>query len=290
MKVEIVQTNIPGVSLKFSGSKTPDMRTGVVATWHIHDDIEILAGQSGNLEVCLTGTKIDLRPGDIIVINRRVPHATNKTVPYTGTFMLQFRVEKLRQSEFENINKYLALILATNEKEFVYLRHDEPIAKELFGLIDAMYDEYTRRQQEYGMFLEGYMNILLGMLYRNGILENIEHSYNKEALRKIWPTIEYIDNNYNKELTLEKLAATLHMSGEYFCRVFKKATGITPTEYIHYVRIWKAENLLTTTHATILEISMEVGFTSVSYFNRVFKKRKGSTPTEYRSIFRNKAT
>ena len=121
MKVEIVQTNIPGVSLKFSGSKTPDMRTGVVATWHIHDDIEILAGQSGNLEVCLTGTKIDLRPGDIIVINRRVPHATNKTVPYTGTFMLQFRVEKLRQSQFENINKYLALILATNEKEFVYL-------------------------------------------------------------------------------------------------------------------------------------------------------------------------
>ena len=91
-------------------------------------------------------------------------------------------------------------------------------------------------------------------------------------------------------MTLEKLAATLHMSGEYFCRVFKKATGITPTEYIHYVRIWKAENLLTTTHATILEISMEVGFTSVSYFNRVFKKRKGSTPTEYRNIFRDKAT
>ena len=128
------------------------------------------------------------------------------------------------------------------------------------------------------------MDILLGTLYRNNILINIEEGYDKDAVKKIWPTIQYIENNYNKELSLEKLASTLNMNREYFCRIFKKATGITPVEYINYVRVWKAENLLTTTHASILEISMEVGFSSVSYFNRVFKKLRGTTPSAYRGI------
>lgn len=287
MRVEIVKTNVPGLSLKFSGNKEPDARTGIIATWHVHDDIEILAGHSGNLEISLTNTKVDLGPGDLIVINRRVPHATSKTEPFTNTFMLQFRIEKLRRIDFENINRYLSLILATNEKEYVYLYRDDPLAKELYRLIDAMYEEYTHQEAEYGMILEGYMSIILGTLYRYRILSNIEQSYNKEDIRKIWPTIEYIDKNYSKELTLDKLAATLNVSCEYFCRIFKKATGITPTEYINYVRILRAENLLTSTHAPVLEISMEVGFTSVSYFNRVFKKKTGSTPTVYRKIFQS---
>ena len=287
MRVEIVKTNVPGLSLKFSGSKEPDSRTGIIATWHVHDDIEILAGHSGNLEISLPDEKVNLGTGDIIVINRRVPHATSKTEPFTNTFMLQFRIEKLRRIDFENINRYLSLILATNEKDYVYLHRDDPLAKELYRLIDAMYEEYTRQKPEYGIILEGYMSIILGTLYRHRILNNIEQSYDKEDIRKIWPTIEFIDKNYAKELSLKKLASTMNVSSEYFCRIFKKTTGITPTEYINYVRILRAENLLTSTNASVLEISMEVGFTSVSYFNRVFKKKTGSTPTVYRKIFQS---
>ena len=184
----------------------------------------------------------------------------------------------------KNINKYLALILASTEKKFVYLRREEAITSEIFSIINKMYEENSAQDQNYNLFVEGYMNVLLGTLYRNNILKNIEQSYDKDAVRKIWPTIEYIEANYNKEMTLEKLASTLNMNREYFCRIFKKATEITPTEYIKYVRVWKAENLLTTTQNSILEISMEVGFSSVSYFNRVFKKLRGTTPSAYRNI------
>ena len=283
MRVEVVKTNVPGIPLRISGDLVPKNIVGEVSATHLHDDIEILAGYSGNLEV-LVDEKIDLREGDVIVINRRVPHSTAKTVPFTSTIMLQFRIEKLHPEEFENINKYLALILSSNVKRFVYLPREERLAGEVYSIIKKMHEENCAQRKDYEIFVRGYMDILLGVLYRNGILDNIGDGYNKDALRKIWPIIDYIDKNYNSMLTLEKLSSALSMNKEYFCRVFKRATGITPTEYINFVRVWKAENLLTTTQASIIEIALEVGFSSVSYFNRVFKKYRGTTPSAYRGI------
>ena len=283
MRVEVVKTNVPGIPLRISGDLVPKNIVGEVSAMHLHDDIEILAGYSGNLEV-LVDEKIDLREGDVIVINRRVPHSTAKTVPFTSTIMLQFRIEKLHPEEFENINKYLALILSSNVKRFVYLPREERLAGEVYSIIKKMHEENCAQRKDYEIFVRGYMDILLGVLYRNGILDNIGDGYNKDALRKIWPIIDYIDKNYNSMLTLEKLSSALSMNKEYFCRVFKRATGITPTEYINFVRVWKAENLLTTTQASIIEIALEVGFSSVSYFNRVFKKYRGTTPSAYRGI------
>ena len=283
MRVEVVKNNVPSIPLRISGDLVPKNIVGEVSATHLHDDIEILAGYSGNLEV-LVDEKIDLREGDVIVINRRVPHSTAKTVPFTSTIMLQFRIEKLHPEEFENINKYLALILSSNGKRFVYLPREERLAGEVYSIIKKMHEENCAQRKDYEIFVRGYMDILLGMLYRNGILDNIGDGYNKDALRKIWPIIDYIDKNYNSMLTLEKLSSALSMNKEYFCRVFKRATGITPTEYINFVRVWKAENLLTTTQASIIEIALEVGFSSVSYFNRVFKKYRGTTPSAYRAI------
>ena len=283
MRVEVVKTNVPGIPLRISGDLVPKNIVGEVSATHLHDDIEILAGYSGNLEV-FVDERIDLREGDVIVINRRVPHSTAKTVPFTSTIMLQFRIEKLHPEEFENINKYLALILSSNGKRFVYLPREERLAGEVYSIIKKMHEENCAQRKDYEIFVRGYMDILLGVLYRNGILDNIGDGYNKDALRKIWPIIDYIDKNYNSMLTLEKLSSALSMNKEYFCRVFKRATGITPTEYINFVRVWKAENLLTTTQSPIIEIALEVGFSSVSYFNRVFKKYRGTTPSAYRGI------
>ncbi|MBQ8248760.1 MAG: helix-turn-helix transcriptional regulator, partial [Clostridia bacterium] len=176
------------------------------------------------------------------------------------------------------------LILTDNTKKYVFLKNGEELTSRIYGIIMDMHGENLREEVGFDMIIRGYINILLGMFYRYNILENVWDIYTNEAIRKIRPALEYIDDNYRDEITLKSLADTIHVNREYFCRTFKKATNITPTEYINHVRIWKAEGLLTTTDKSILEVATDVGFSSVSYFNRVFRKFKTTTPSAYREI------
>ena len=283
MKIEVVKTNVPGLPVRISKRIKPDIWECFCRP-HIHDDIEILAGYTGTVRVSADNENMLLRQGDIIIINRRVPHSTDAQERNSSSVLIQFRIEKLRASEFENINRYLSLLLTNGGKRVTYLKREDPATAEIYNIIMHLYEENSNEAENFEIFIQGYMNILLGTLYRNGVLENIEKNYNKEAVKKVWKAIEYVDKNYQKDISLEDLANIQNMNKEYFCRIFKKATNTTPTEYMNYVRIWKAENLLTTTRDNILEISMAVGFSSVSYFNRVFKKLKGTSPSAYRNI------
>ena len=283
MWTEFVKNNVPGLPVRISKRNITPNRT-INCPVHIHDDIEILAGERGILGVDIDGSHIVLEAGDVIIISRRVPHSTASVVPFTSYILIQFRIEKLRSEEFEKINKYLSFILANDERKFVYLKKDNPATREIYDIIKKLQDENTDESKNYNIFIKGYMEVLLGLLYRHGVLVNIEDSYNKDAVNKIWPVIEFIDKNYPYKLTLEQLSSVLNLNREYFCRIFKEATGITPIEYINYVRVLKAETLLTSTNLSITEISLDVGFASMSYFNRIFKKLKGVTPSVYKEI------
>ena len=283
MQTELVKNNVPSVPVKISRAQ-PDVNVQNICPIHIHDDIEILAEEQGVFYVDIEGSRITLDVGDVIVINRRVPHSTIKATPDGCNILLQFRIEKLRSEEFEKINKYLSYILANDERKYVCLKGSDDTTKEIYDVIKRLYRESVDERQNYDIIIKGYMEVLLGLLYRNKILVNIEDSYNKDTVNKIWPVIEFIDKNYPYKLTLEQLSGVLNLNREYFCRIFKEATGITPVEYINYVRVLKAETLLTSTSLTITEISLDVGFASMSYFNRIFKKLKGVTPSVYKEI------
>jgi AraC-like DNA-binding protein len=74
----------------------------------------------------------------------------------------------------------------------------------------------------------------------------------------------------------------MHVSTFYFCKIFKKATGLTFTEYLGRVRIEKAKTLLLNPHLRISEIAYDVGFQSLTHFNRIFRKTTGEAPTTFR--------
>jgi AraC-like DNA-binding protein/ligand-binding sensor protein len=94
---------------------------------------------------------------------------------------------------------------------------------------------------------------------------------------------QFIQEHHAEELSLGTVAKTVHTSIFYFCKLFRKVTGINFTEYVSRVRIEKAKNLLLNPNLRISEIAYEVGFQSLTHFNRVFKKLIGQSPTEYRS-------
>ncbi len=92
----------------------------------------------------------------------------------------------------------------------------------------------------------------------------------------------FIAEHQAEELSLGQVAGAVNMSAFYFCKTFKKATGMTFTDYLARVRIEKVKNLLLNPHKRVSEAAYEAGFQSLSQFNRVFRRIAGESPTVYR--------
>jgi AraC-like DNA-binding protein len=79
-----------------------------------------------------------------------------------------------------------------------------------------------------------------------------------------------------------EVARAMHVSTFYFCKIFRKATGLTFTEYLGRVRVERAKNLLLNPHLRVSEIAYTVGIQSLTHFNRISRKIAGETPTAFR--------
>jgi AraC-like DNA-binding protein/ligand-binding sensor protein len=93
---------------------------------------------------------------------------------------------------------------------------------------------------------------------------------------------QFIHDHQSEDLSLGVVARAANTSRFYFCKMFKKYTGLNFTHYLSRLRIEKAKNLLLNPNLRVSEIAYEVGFQSLTHFNRIFKKIVGQSPTEYR--------
>ena len=98
----------------------------------------------------------------------------------------------------------------------------------------------------------------------------------------IAPALDYIRANYRRDFSVELLARECGLSLSHFRRVFSAVMGVSPLGYLIQIRLQKACGLLCTTGKSVLEISGESGFMSVSGFNRHFLKAFGETPSQWR--------
>jgi len=94
---------------------------------------------------------------------------------------------------------------------------------------------------------------------------------------------KYVRNNYNKELTLEKIAEMFFVNRSYCSTLFNEKTGMSFTDYVNRIRTEKAKELLRDTNIRIFKIAKSLGYSNTKYFFRIFKKLAGCTPEEYRS-------
>jgi AraC-like DNA-binding protein len=92
----------------------------------------------------------------------------------------------------------------------------------------------------------------------------------------------YIAEHHSDEVALGDVARAVNMSAFYFCKTFKKATGVTFTDYLARVRVEKVKNLMLNPHKRVSEAAFEAGFQSLSQFNRVFRRIAGEAPSAYR--------
>jgi AraC-like DNA-binding protein len=93
---------------------------------------------------------------------------------------------------------------------------------------------------------------------------------------------QFIEEHQADEISLGDVAKAVNTSTFYFCKMFKKATGLNFTDYLSRVRVEKAKNLLLNPNMRISEVAFAAGFQSLSHFNRVFRRIAGESPTRYR--------
>ena len=93
---------------------------------------------------------------------------------------------------------------------------------------------------------------------------------------------QFIEEHQGEDIALGDVAKAVHASTFHFCKMFKKATGMTFTHYLSLTRVAKAKKLLANPQLRISEIAYEVGFNSLTHFNRMFRKLTGESPTAFR--------
>lgn len=93
---------------------------------------------------------------------------------------------------------------------------------------------------------------------------------------------DYVEDHLDEEISLARVARACHMSEFYFCKIFKKTTGMTFTHYLARQRIERVKRDLLNPHLRVSEAAFATGFQSLSQFNRVFRRIAGESPSRYR--------
>lgn len=103
--------------------------------------------------------------------------------------------------------------------------------------------------------------------------------------RRVEKIMNYLNNNFGKNITLAEGAELVSMSEVAFSRFFKQRTGKTFIDTLNEIRLGNASRMLIDTTHGINEIAFKCGFNNISNFNRIFKKKKDCTPKEFRQEY-----
>ena len=112
--------------------------------------------------------------------------------------------------------------------------------------------------------------------------DNGQLTYNSRRVEK---TFEYMNQNFDKPITLGEVARLANMSEVSFSRFFRQRSGNTFIDSLTEIRLGHASRMLIDTTQSIAEVAYNCGFNNISNFNRIFKKKKGCTPKEFRESY-----
>ena len=199
-------------------------------------------------------------------------------------------------TDWQTIDKTLHIIIKPNLLREIALKTNclNPDRLELLPLLkdrDSQIEHLARllltemQAENFGsqLYLESLANLVGVHLLRNySAFEPVFRSYTDGlASYKLRQTIDYIQSNLDKKLSLKTMAERVDIGRYYFATQFKQAMGVSPYQYVIEQRIAKAKQLLQKKQS-LIEIAADCGFSSQSHFNKVFRQHTGTTPKAYR--------
>lgn len=147
----------------------------------------------------------------------------------------------------------------------------------------SLSDEFIRKIENKNTFEE--IEELLGQAfieYASIVAKVRALSSDSKIVRKIG---NYVQIHISEPILISEIADEMGISASYLCRTFKKETGQTIKEYINRVKVEEAKYLLQSTRKPLVDIAMELGYSSQAYFTTLFGKYVGSTPAQFRELW-----
>ena len=190
----------------------------------------------------------------------------------------------------EVVNKLLRYVYSPHPDRLALIRSR---AVQLAYLLSAIASSGENGSQETLLYRQTY----IPALKKAGTLEEVDitlaemlhvymdYSFDFSQIRHsdtIYRVMDFIKSHYGTKITLEEIAASVHLSASHLSGMFRKETGQTISSYLSYVRIEKSKQLLKTSETPIAQIGALCGFEDQSYFTRVFKQQTGLSPKKYR--------
>lgn len=276
-----------------------DSDTGaMIDDMHFHNLFEVGYCAEGLGEVVSGKNKYHFESGYYTFIPPNYPHITNSFGKSANSWeYLFFDASKLLRNIFPNNDQLLFKILqALNNNIWCFSGADD---KKKGDIISAVFDECRKREKASSECIQALLGTLFIYLYRDTDTEDIEDTQitksldftkqnyienirNVNGFARIINSLDFIDHNYMNELRVEDLAERAGLSVTHYRRQFCEFLDMPPMEYVNFIRIRKACELLLRTDYTMGIIAEKVGYVCESTFNRNFRKMLSISPNHFR--------
>lgn len=213
------------------------------------------------------GKHITARAGDTVILDCYKPHEY-----YTNDSFESIWIHISGANSFELFEE-----VEKTDGNLVKCRDVNHVKKLLFRIYDSI--SGVNPPSELNISLDIY-KIFAELLNPQSIKSKGESNY-EDSIQDVK---NYITENLNEKLTVQRLANESHMSTSHFSRVFKQQTGFSPYDYVLITRLNKAKYLLQKTEMSVSSIAYETGFNSESNFICFFTDNEGISPGKFRKL------
>ena len=249
-----------------------------------HDHFEMVYIKKGTAVFQIEGIDVNMVPHSVVIIKPGKAHKFIVKSEMCEFIVLSFtfKTQKDELDSHVSLNDFIEYIEdeATGDYLFLNLSRKNDIVHVMNRILRE-----RMKYQVWGDFLSCLLILELFVLLSRTLKQEWEQSAKNRNLKLhelLSIAKEYIDNNYDKELTLTDVAKYIYLSDSYFAHSFKDKFGISPKSYILKVRIESAKEYLKNTDMKVSEVAKMVGFSSQQRFNDIFRKHEDITPLAYR--------